>query len=109
MSECARACEHHRDTIFIADFDRLFVARATARLDDRGDAGAAGVLHRVALGEREESVRGDDRARDALTRTLDRLLGRPEAVRLTAADADRRPFPGDDDGVRPDVLSAPAS
>src|SRR3990172_7888213 len=103
VAEGANAREHHRHAVFIADLNGLFVA-AAARLDDGGDAGAAGGLDGVVAGEGEEGVRGEDGALRALARSLDRQLDGFDAVGLAAADAHRGPIVGDDDGVGLDVL-----
>src|SRR5207245_2879855 len=99
MTEGPRACEHHRHAVFITDFDRLCVSVAAAGLDDRGDAGLAGVFDGVAAREREERVGGQHRACDPLAGALDGLARRPEAVWLAGADADRRSVFGDDNAV----------
>src|SRR5437879_5940964 len=64
MAEGARAREHHRYAVFVANLDGLFVSVAAAGLDDRGDAGLAGVFDGIAARKGEECVRGKHRARD---------------------------------------------
>ena len=55
-----RTREDHRHAAFVAEFDRVLVAFAAARLDDGGDAGVDQDLRAVVEGE--EGVGGSDTA-----------------------------------------------
>ena len=60
VAEMPHAGEHHRDAVLVGRGDDLLVAHAAAGLDHRGGAGVGD--HVEAVAEREEGVRGDDRA-----------------------------------------------
>ena len=68
VPEVADAGEHHRDAALVGGGDHLVVAHAAARLDD-GDRAVVGD-DVEAVAEREERVRGDDRARQRQARVL---------------------------------------
>src|SRR5881628_3867472 len=95
--EGTRARKDHRHPALVAGLDGLFVFYAAPGLDDRGNARPADRLHRITAGEGEEGIGGQDCAARPLAGVLQRVLRRPEPVRLTATDAHRRPAFGYDD------------
>ena len=86
--------------------DDLVVALRAARLDDRRDAGLERELR--AVGEREERVRGEHRARPGRGRAPAPSRPRDAQSRpgcLAGADPDRLEVLGEHDRVRADVLA----
>ena len=63
MPEMAHSGEHHCETALVGGADHFFVAKRAARLDNRGDTGIGGGDEPV--GERKESIGGDDSALSA--------------------------------------------
>ena len=85
-SAIARA--HERAGTGVAERDQLGVVPAAEGLDERGDASVEQHLRRVPGHEREERVRGGDRAGCPLAGLRDRELGRAQPVRLAGARPD---------------------
>ena len=77
MPEVAHAGEDHGKALVVGGGDHFLVAHRAARLDDGGGAGFGG--RKQPVGEREEGVRGDDRA------ARQRLARSPLAVAASAA------------------------
>src|ERR1051325_1001728 len=105
VAEVPHAGEDHGDAALVRGRDDLRVAHAAPGLDDRGGAGLGERVQPVA--EREECIRGHDRAleRNARIRRLRR--GDAHAVdpaHLPGADAERGSVAAEDDGVRFHVL-----
>src|SRR5690606_396198 len=61
----AIAGEYHRNAVFVGGGDDFFIAYRAAGLDDCGCAGIGEYVKAVA--EREERIRGDDRAANLQT------------------------------------------
>src|SRR5690606_17890127 len=100
--------EHHRDAVLVGGGDGLAVAHRAPGLDHRADAGFGRGIDAIA--EREEGVRGHDRAGHLQT-GLDRLepcdLRAHHPAHLSGADAHRATVLRIDDGVGLDELGHP--
>jgi len=112
MLEMSGAGEDHRDAELVGGVDRELVVHRAAGLDDRLDAVLRG--HLDAVGEGEEGVAchdgragfgdgaveaGEASVGDSLG-AREGLLGRPDAVHLSAGESDGDSVLDDDDRVR---------
>src|SRR5512140_288028 len=84
VPEVPSAGEDHRDVVSVGQLDRHLVADAATRLDDRGDPGHRGELHRVREGE--VRVAGHDRELGPVAGAVERDLDRGQPVRLAGPD-----------------------
>src|SRR5690242_3021270 len=82
MSKMPDAGEDHRQAMFVARLDRVGVAHRAAGLNDRGDAGACGLINVVAEGK--ERIRCQHRTLAPLTRFAHRNLDRIDAAHLSS-------------------------
>ena len=85
MLEVAHTCEDHRDAVFVAELDGIFVADGTAGLDDSYYACSLGSANTVV--EREECVGSHNGAISLFACVTDSEVKRGDTVGLTGAYA----------------------
>ena len=93
----------HGHSEAVSGGDDVVVADGASRLNDGDGAGFGGFLD--AIGEREESVGGDDAAGERRLRFHDGDFYGIDAAHLAGADAERGAIFGENDGVGFDVLA----
>ena len=86
VSEVTTAGENHRDAMFVASGDDVFVFLGSARLDDGDDAGFGSSMDRI--GEGEERIRSEDASLRAFARFVDGDFHAIDAAHLAGADTD---------------------